>query len=587
MTSSILESLDDNQREAASVLEGPVRILAGAGTGKTRTITHRIAYGVSEGVFEEKKVLAVTFTIKAANEMLERLNSLGVGRVNVRTFHSEAYRQLNHYWKKFYASPTPELIPNSKVYLEKAILSLQNKKRLTIVDSKIEPFTSRIQKYSKLDSMYLDSILSVLDFAKTNLIYPKDFSKMVTKIKMSNPTDLTLEMLEHIYNEFEVVKSKANCVDFNDVIILICELVRTNPNIRASIQSLYQHIIVDEYQDVNILQQYYLDSMLGANNNICVVGDPSQTIYSFTGSTPYYLINFTDKYKNAKSISLDIDYRSTPHIVQFANQVLDNKESKKFEPISLKSGFDRGRKIKFEVFDSDDEEIEAICNQIKDDSHIDPNNTAILTRTNKHLSLFAAKLAQFKIRYNLKNENSFYSSPILKYAIRLLDSAVGKRFESVPLVEVIESILHPILPANNQFAKNNNSEIIYSEIIKLAEDFNAEETGTEALEKFMDYFNEAMLKDDTGSNNGVTLMSLHSSKGLEYDTVFLPCLYDGMLPYALAKDDYSIEEERRLLYVGITRAKKNLSMSYSLKKHTDLKTSRKRSRFLDEVFVKY
>jgi DNA helicase-2/ATP-dependent DNA helicase PcrA len=320
--SSALEGLDPEQSKAASAISGPVAIVAGAGTGKTRTITHRIAYACETGEWNPKQVLAVTFTAKAAAEMRERLASLGVNGVNVHTFHAAALKQMQYYWPQVIGTSCPKLETNKLVHILDAAKSLD-----------IE--------LTKSEAML---VADEIGWAKVSLVAATEYESTVEMMDHDVFSAVRPHEIARLYTEYDNIKSDRGMVDFEDVLLVMIHLISTKPAVAKEIHQTYQHIIVDEYQDVSPLQQQLLKCWLGNSRELCVVGDPSQTIYSFTGATPTYLLYFEQHWKpkttsQAKPRKIDLirDYRSSPQIVDVANQILKLRGKAGFEPLQLVS----------------------------------------------------------------------------------------------------------------------------------------------------------------------------------------------------------------------------------------------------------
>lgn len=299
---AVLAGLDPEQRAVATALHGPVCVLAGAGTGKTRAITHRIAYGVRTGAFQPQQVLAVTFTARAAGEMRGRLRQLGADGVQARTFHAAALRQLQYFWPRAVGGEVPRLLER-KVQL---VAEAAGRSGLRVQRTELRDLTSEIE------------------WAKVTQIVPDDYPVAVLKAGREAPRDPA--EIARVYATYEQTKRDRNVIDFEDVLLLTAAILEDRPEIAEQVRAQYRHFTVDEYQDVSPLQQRLLDqwtgAAVGAGAGLCVVGDASQTIYSFTGATPDYLLNFRTRHPDATVVKLVRDYRSTPQVVHLANGLL-------------------------------------------------------------------------------------------------------------------------------------------------------------------------------------------------------------------------------------------------------------------------
>jgi DNA helicase-2/ATP-dependent DNA helicase PcrA len=497
----ILDFLDPEQRQAAEAIEGPVAIVAGAGTGKTRTITHRIAYGCHAGGWNPNEVLAVTFTSKAAREMRERLETLGVSGANVFTFHAAALKQMQLFWPKVVGTLPPKLETNKLVHVYDA--------------AKVHEVEINLS-----DARFISDEIS---FAKVSLISAQEYEDMVKNMNRIFPEHLPIRVVAKLYEEYDNIKSKRGLVDFEDIILVMIHMISTKKRVAEEIHKMYKHIIVDEYQDVSPLAQSLLNCWLGSSREICVVGDPSQTIYSFTGANPKYLLDFERKYKakqadlvTAKRIELIRDYRSTDPIVQLANNILKLRGSGSFPPLKLVSAAPSKNlkpfPVEYNEYFDDQAEAKAVAQKIEElikSGQYSIGDFAILTRINVQLDAFETALKNKKIAYTLKKSKN-----------ALINEA----------------------------------------------DYSSGE------------------KSEEGIANRVTLASLHSTKGLEFTCVFLCGLSDGNMPISRARTQEDIEEERRLLYVGVTRAKQRLFMSFARQKVSGSARTRQRSRFLDRIW---
>ncbi|MFP5372864.1 MAG: ATP-dependent helicase, partial [Actinomycetes bacterium] len=295
---AVLADLDEEQREAAQAVAGPVCILAGAGTGKTRTITHRIAYGVHTGVYVPEQVLAVTFTARAAGELRGRLAALDVGGVQARTFHAAAMRQLRYFAPRVLGGPMPPLVDNKL----RLVATAASRARLST------------------DRTSLRDLASEVEWAKTTLATPDDYPARAKAAGREPPFEAAA--VAAVYAGYESAKQRDGALDFEDLLLVTAFALEEHPDVARQVRGQYRHFVVDEYQDVNPLQQRLLDAWLGGRADVCVVGDPNQTIYSFTGADPDYLLGFADRYPDADVVKLERDYRSTPQVVALANRLI-------------------------------------------------------------------------------------------------------------------------------------------------------------------------------------------------------------------------------------------------------------------------
>ena len=294
----ILDALDPEQREVAANPSGPMVVLAGAGTGKTRAITHRIAYGIAAGVYVPQQVLALTFTARAANEMRARLHGLGAAGVQTRTFHAAALRQLQYFWPQAVGGTPPQLLSGKAQYLAEAASRLR--------------FTT--------DRAILRDLAAIIEWSKVSMLTPDTLEENLGDREL--PTGFTPQGLARVARAYEDLKTERNAIDFEDVLLATVAILEEDDAVAAAVRQQYRHFVVDEYQDVSPLQQRLLDAWLGSRDDLCVVGDASQTIYSFTGATSRHLLDFPARYPGASVVELIRDYRSTPQVIGLANLVL-------------------------------------------------------------------------------------------------------------------------------------------------------------------------------------------------------------------------------------------------------------------------
>ena len=293
---AILEALDEDQRAVALATRGPVCVIAGAGTGKTRAITHRIAYAAAIGTMDPQKILALTFTARAAGEMRARLRNLGVPTVAARTVHSAALKQLLFFWPTVFGGRTPDLITSKGSFLAESVrranltseISLQNRDLMRDIATEIE-------------------------WAKVSQVAPEDFIDEISK-RLVKPR-VNPEQLVQLYTAYESIKKQELAIDFEDVLLLTAAMLEEEREVRERVQDQYRYFTVDEYQDISPVQQRLINAWLGSRSDICVVGDPAQTIYSFAGATPVFLNTFTQRFPDAEVIRLTTGYRSTPEIL--------------------------------------------------------------------------------------------------------------------------------------------------------------------------------------------------------------------------------------------------------------------------------
>ncbi|MFD5103602.1 ATP-dependent DNA helicase UvrD2 [Streptomyces albidochromogenes] len=565
---AVLEGLDPEQRQVAEALHGPVCVLAGAGTGKTRAITHRIAYGVRAGVLQPASVLAVTFTNRAAGEMRGRLRQLGAGGVQARTFHSAALRQLQYFWPKAVGGDLPRLVER------KIQLVAESAARCRV----------------RLDRNELRDVTGEIEWAKVTQTVPGDYPAAAAKSGRDTPRDAA--EISQIYAMYEQLKRDRSMIDFEDVLLLTVGILQDRHDIADHVRSQYQHFVVDEYQDVSPLQQRLLELWLGDRPNLCVVGDASQTIYSFTGATPDHLLNFRTKHPDATVVKLVRDYRSTPQVVHLANGLLSQARGRAAEHrLELISQREPGPEPVYTEYADEPAEAEGTARRIRDlvAAGVPAGEIAVLYRINAQSEVYEQALADAGVPYQLRGAERFFERQEVRKAINGLRSAA--RFgDNDPLLDDVVDLpsqTRAVLSGNGwttqppagSGAVRDQWESLAA-LVRLAEDF-ARAKPTATLSDLVAELDERAAAQHAPTVQGVTLASLHSAKGLEWDAVFLVGLTEGMMPITYAKTDDQVEEERRLLYVGVTRARHHLGLSWALSRSPGGRASRRPSRFLN------
>ncbi|MEU1121861.1 ATP-dependent DNA helicase UvrD2 [Streptomyces sp. NPDC005879] len=565
---AVLDGLDPEQREVATALHGPVCVLAGAGTGKTRAITHRIAYGVRAGMLQPASVLAVTFTNRAAGEMRGRLRQLGASGVQARTFHSAALRQLQFFWPKAVGGPLPRIV---------------DRKIKLVADAAA---ACRI----RLDRNELRDLTSEIEWSKVTQTVPSDYAAAAAKSGRDVPRDPA--EIAQLYGAYEDLKRDRAVIDFEDVLLLAVGILQDRHDIAEQVRAQYQHFVVDEYQDVSPLQQRLLELWLGERDSLCVVGDASQTIYSFTGATPDHLLNFRTRHPGATVVKLVRDYRSTPQVVHLANGLLSQARGRAADHrLELISQRDAGTDPVYTEYVDEPAEAEGAARRIRAllADGVPASEIAVLFRTNSQSEIYEQALADAGVPYQLRGAERFFERTEVREAGAALRGAARFGGNDALLDDVVDlpSQVRAVLstkgwttepPAGSGAVRDRWESL--AALVRLAEDF-ARARPEAALADLVAELDERASAQHAPTVEGVTLASLHAAKGLEWDAVFLVGLAEGMMPITYAKTDEQIEEERRLLYVGVTRARVHLSLSWALSRSPGGRPNRRPSRFLD------
>ncbi|WP_037573078.1 ATP-dependent DNA helicase UvrD2 [Phaeacidiphilus oryzae] len=563
----VLAGLDPEQREVATALHGPVCVLAGAGTGKTRAITHRIAYGVHSGVMQPQQVLAVTFTARAAGELRGRLRQLGAEGVQARTFHSAALRQLQFFWPRAIGGEMPRLLDRKG----QAVAEAAARCRIRLERTELRDLTGEIE------------------WCKVTQTVPEDYPAAVLGAGREAPRDPA--EVARVYAVYEQLKRERGVIDFEDVLLLTVAVLEDRADVAEQVRSQYQHFTVDEYQDVSPLQQRLLDLWLGERPNICVVGDASQTIYSFTGASPRFLLDFRARRPEARVVKLIRDYRSTPQVVHLANGLLGQAQGRTAQHrLELVSQREPGPEPRYTEYQDEPAEAEGTAKRIREllASGVRASEIAVLFRTNGQSEVYEQALADLGLPYRLRGAERFFERQEVREAGLMLRGAARAGSEGTEtLGEQVRAVLASVgltpEPPGGSGAVRERWESLAA-LVRLAEEYEAGRAAAGMSTALSDYVAELDARaaaQHAPAVEGVTLASLHAAKGLEWDAVFLVGLTEGMLPISYARTAEQVEEERRLLYVGVTRAREHLFLSWAQSRSPGGPRGRRPTRFLD------
>ena len=555
----LLDALDPEQRRVAEALRGPVRVLAGAGTGKTRAITHRIAHGVHTGVYAPTEVLAVTFTTRAAGEMRGRLRTLGAGGVQARTFHSAALRQLRYFWPHVHGTELPTLI-ESKIGL---LASAARRQRIGV------------------DQALLRDLASEIEWAKVSNVHPDDYLR-VAAARGRSVTGQDHDTVARVFSSYEEVKRAQGRMDMEDVLLLTAGMLAEDERVAAQVRRQYKWFVVDEFQDVSPIQSALLDLWLGGRDELCVVGDPAQTIYSFAGANADYLRDFPQKFADTTSIELVRNYRSSPEVVGAANSLLAGSGSRGVE---LRAQRPAGPAVTFTPRPDEVAEAEAVAARILElrERGRSLGEVAILFRINAQSEAHEDALSARGIPYVVRGAARFFDRPEVREAVTRLRGA-ARSGEGDEFLETVHGTLSGMgwtSQAPTTRGQTRDRWESWQALVDQATEF-AKAPGS-TLGDFVDDLDRRASEQHAPVADGVTLATFHAAKGLEWDSVFLCGLQDGTLPITYADTPAAVEEERRLLYVGMTRARTDLALSWALSRNPGGRASRKPSRFLDAL----
>lgn len=613
---AVYDTLNKPQKEAVFHTEGPLLILAGAGSGKTRVLTHRIAYLIEEKGVNPWNILAITFTNKAAEEMRQRVDSLvGIGAESiwVSTFHSMCVRILRRYIDRLgYDNRFTIYDTDDQKTLMKEVC------RKTDIDTK--RFKERM-------------LLSVISSAKNEMILPEEF-------ELNAGGDFVQLKIAKVYKEYEAQMRANNALDFDDLLVKTVQLLETQPDVRENYQERFRYIMVDEYQDTNTVQFRLVSLLAGKYRNLCVVGDDDQSIYKFRGANIRNILDFEKEFSDAKVIKLEQNYRSVGNVLEVANSVIRNNKGRKEK--TLWTDNEKGEKIRLRQFDTAYDEAQFIAEDIKDETAQGANYSdhAVLYRTNAQSRLLEEKFVAMNIPYKIVGGINFYSRREIKDVLSYLktidngkDDLAVRRIINVPKrgiglttinriqesaaargIGFYDALSAPdLIPGIGRSASKLDSFVALIEYFKgRSEESGVTDLLTEVIEKtgytesleaddpeelearvqnIDELVSKAAVYEESCSDRGerptlsgfleevalvadidsvaedrdyVILMTLHSAKGLEFPHVYLAGMEDGLFPSYMSisgDDPEELEEERRLCYVGVTRAEEKLTLT--------------------------
>jgi DNA helicase-2/ATP-dependent DNA helicase PcrA len=577
----LLDDLNESQREAVLAVEGPVVILAGAGTGKTRVISRRTAYAIATGTVPADQVLVVTFTDKAAGEMVERLHALGLPGVTARTFHAHALSQLRHFWpSRHEGDPMPDLLDSKLPFLVPLVRALPGHYRFTPAKD----------------------IASEIEWAKSRRLTPQTYEAALAGPagSIAREAPIPVDLFVRTFAGYERARTRAGRIDFDDLLVETVDLLETDAEAAETVRARKRWFSVDEYQDTNLLQQRLLELWADDRQDVCVVGDEDQTIYTFTGASSQYLTGFADRHPGARVVTLSDNYRSSPQVLALANRLLASTGRTKH----LETTRPEGPEPTIIRYNTEDVELAALVDwvRVRIAAGTPPAEIAVLVRMNAQLEPIEAVLTRARLPYQIRGIR-FYDRPEVRGAIDLVRraAAAGTLTATGPALSGAVRALWA-----SKLGYEDDTDSATDGAPKPAEGRAGDEARerTAALDTLIDILSTQLGSDGgldaagylaeldrrragerAGSADGVNLLTYHRAKGLEWDAVALPMLEDGSLPIRQAFDDDALlDEERRLLYVGITRARVHLLISWAAERETRGRTTRRQpSRFLADL----
>ncbi|MFC9559876.1 ATP-dependent helicase [Agromyces sp. NPDC056965] len=578
----LLDALDDEQRVAAEALLGPVCVLAGAGTGKTRAITHRIAYGVASGTYDPARVMALTFTSRSAAELRARLRALGAGAVQARTFHAAALAQLNHFWPIVVGGGAPRVLEF------KGRLLGQAAERARV----------------RVDTATLRDVAAEIEWRKVSGAGPESYAtRLATR---GAPGNLTAEQFLAVVDAYESLKDERRMLDFEDVLLAMAGMIESEASVAMHVRESYRHFIVDEYQDVSPAQQQLLDLWLGGRRDLCVVGDASQTIYSFAGASADYLLDFERRYEGATVVRLERNYRSTTEIVDTANRLMRGRAGAlRLEAVTVQPDADAAVRVpqgattspagaksagvqkpnaepSITEYADDLAEARGVATRIRAsiDAGAAPESIAVLMRVNSQTAILERALDEVGVASRVRGASRFFDQPEVREAVHALRAA-ALTVAGEPLFKSVSDVLRALGWSAQAPDGPGAVRARWESLNAIARLVDDAPPGT-TFRAFADELRARAEAQHEPTVAAVTLATMHSAKGLEWDQVHIVGLTEGMLPIAYAKSFDAIDEERRLLYVGITRARRRLELSWP-RQGGGYRGEREPSRFLQEL----
>ena len=538
VSDQILDALDPEQRRVATLLDAPVVVLAGAGTGKTRAITHRIAYAVSQGRYQPAATLAVTFTTRAAGEMRARLASLGVRGAQARTIHSAALRQCQFFWPKAYGVEFPRVAENTYGLVARAAH----------------------QVLGKSDPALVRDLDSEISWAKTSNVSAARYPDVAAGRSVAGASAAQVSATMALY---EKQKLTEGTVDFNDILMCNAVLLTEHPEIGGTIRDTYRHFVVDEYQDVSALQHRLISLWVDGRQDVCVVGDPNQAIHSFAGADASYLLGFAAGLDGAQTVRLFRNYRSTPEVLSSANRVLRVRPG---GPGALTPTRASGPAPTFTGHQDEAAEAAAVVQWLESAHERGTRwaELAVLYRINAQSPALEAALSERGIPYSVRGTEKFYDRVEVRQAIGEF-ARIVERGPEAPAPEVMEAVLatvgwRPEAPSGQGRQRERWESL--AALRGMVADEAAKHEAWSAAEA-AEWLRERSSWQAAPVAEAVTLATLHAAKGLEWEGVAIIGVREGLIPFVLSQEEPALSEERRLLYVGFTRAKRELRVSWS------------------------
>lgn len=549
-----LGALDPAQRAAVESIGGPVAILAGAGTGKTRTLTYRIAHGIETGRVTGSRTMALTFTTRAAGELRSRLRALGAGDVQARTFHSAALAQLSFFWPQVVGGAPPRIVESKAQLIAEAAASIG----------------------VRTDQAMIRDIAAEIEWRKVSDLSIEDWAASGRRV--AGVADRDVVRIQRIYED---LKDDRRRLDLEDVLLATAGMLASERGVLRAVRDQYRTFIIDEYQDVSPIQHRLLSLWVGDRRDVCVVGDANQTIYSFAGATSDYLLRFQREYPGAEVFTLDRSYRSTPRIIDVANRIVKGQRG----AVVLQPGAanpEPGDPVELRAHPTERAEALAIAEAVKADlaAGIPSDQIAILVRLNSQVPIIEAALQAASVAVTVRGDARFWEQPHVREAVVHLVAARRMIDPSQRTADAVRGILSGLgwvagQPDPNLPAAARERWAALDAIYQMAH-------VEYPYGRFIDELLERQSRGDDPVGGDVTVATIHSAKGLEWDSVHVAGLSEGLLPVSYATSPQEIQEELRLFYVAVTRARRRLRLSWA-RRGVASGPERERSRFLQAI----
>lgn len=541
MARDLLDDLDEEQREAAKALSGPVRILAGAGTGKTRTVTYRLAHGIRTGQVDPARALAVTHSKKAAAELAGRLHALGAGGVDTRTFHAAGLRIAGRFWLRTGRSgAAPRVLGDTESW-------------------RLWRDCLRAVSRGEPDNVAVRDLIDEVGWARSRSVVPDGYATAV--MLAGRAPGVAPEIVTGCWRRYEELKARQERVDFADLLEIAATLLITDEEVAESVRRRWAYVTVDEYQDTDLAQQRLLDAILGSNEELCVVGDPRQAIYSWKGAAPGLLAGFSRRYPQARTFYLTRNYRSSPQILEWANCLARSEGGRPLVPTRPS-----GPQPKVRCLDNELAEAAWVAGAARRAvaAGTPPSQVAVLYRFNAAQARFEAAFARAGLSTLVAEDVTFFEREEIR-SVLLPFGREARAHPRDPGVALLESILSrngfdPEAPPPGLGAARSRWESLQS-LQELVEALPGASTGDAAW--LLGEINSLVRRTADHGGEAVTLATMHRAKGLEWEVVFVVGITDGAVPSAYASSPAELAEEERLLHVALSRARKELYLTWA------------------------